>query len=432
MLKRFLLPVFYIAVFLVTIGIVKERGAATQYRDVITWDVEGYYVYLPAIFIYGFEAVPTHTIMDDKGNKYLQPWPGTKKIYTKFTCGEAIFVAPFWLVAHGIASLVPQQFPPDGFSPIYVWSLVLAVAFYLVLGLYTASLILRQYFSEFVTFLGLLTIWLGTAFIQHTSFAIGNSHVFSFLLISLFVLQTPKVLEKPGYTSVFLYGLIYGLICLIRLTNCIIILYFVLYQIRSFADLRARITSLLSNIRYWCMLIPAFIVAFFPQSYYWHYVTGHWFIFSYIGETFMYWKDPYVVSVLWSPRGFFTFAPLMLLSIPGFVMGWKDSRFNIPASVFILAIAIYTFGSWWCWWYGGCYGHRAFIDFFILFLIPLCLVYEKMAASKLWIKIPSLTVICFFLFLSWRLNCLYSFPWEGPNWGWSNVWEKHKQALYIK
>ena len=66
--------------------------------------MEGYYVYLPATFIYG--GFTKEAVRD---TNYIRPWPGTDKIYTKYTSGVAVLEAPFFALAHLLSS--PLGYP---------------------------------------------------------------------------------------------------------------------------------------------------------------------------------------------------------------------------------------------------------------------------------------------------------------------------------
>ncbi len=433
-LKPFLIGAFFLLIFCADLKITHDRYGWKDYRDIVIWDTEGYYIYLPAVFIYhGFENIPNQTSIAGGKDTYLHTWPGTTKTYTKYTCGEAILISPFYLLAHAIAVHNPHKYPPDGFSEIYMLFFVLSIAFYLTLGLFLAWLILRRYFSEEVVLLGLICIWIGTSFIQYTAFDPGNSHVFSFFLITLLVFQTPYIYKRVSLVSIFFYSITFGGIVLLRPTNAAVVLYPLLYGVRSMPGLRDRIGYFWAQIRYLPIFIIGVLLILFPQFFYWKSITGHWIIFSYVGEGFFYWKNPKVIQVLFAAQnGFFVYAPVMLLAIPGFIIGWKDRRLNMPLCLAIILIAIYTFGSWSCWWYGASYGHRAFIDFFIFFLFPLCSVISRVLHSKTVMRYAFITLVFFLLFLSYRLNQTYSYPWEGPDWGWKDVASKYKEALYIK
>ena len=59
--------------------------------NLIWSDMEGYYTYLPSVFIYGDfvkDAV--------KDTNYIRPYKDTQKIYSKYTCGVAMLEMPFF------------------------------------------------------------------------------------------------------------------------------------------------------------------------------------------------------------------------------------------------------------------------------------------------------------------------------------------------
>lgn len=68
----------------------------------------------------------------------------------------------------------------------------------------------------------------------------------------------------------------------------------------------------------------------------------------------------------------------------------------LPVVLFLL-INIYLQASWWCWWFGGSCGNRAFIDSYGILALPLAVVIYK-AKSLRWAGMPVFIVI---LFLGW-------------------------------
>lgn len=93
-----------------------------RYQKGVLWsDAEGYYLYLPALFIYGgFEKVPVRTEVQ------FPKYPGTDKHFTKYTYGVALMQAPFFAAAHAIAKAGGKA---DGYSSFYVYG-VLCAAFF--------------------------------------------------------------------------------------------------------------------------------------------------------------------------------------------------------------------------------------------------------------------------------------------------------------
>lgn len=74
---------------------------------VIWSDGEGYYVYLPSVFIF-------HDFVKDavRDTGYIKAFQDTGKIFSKYTCGVAILEMPFFLPVIGIQNYLdffPQE-----------------------------------------------------------------------------------------------------------------------------------------------------------------------------------------------------------------------------------------------------------------------------------------------------------------------------------
>ncbi|HEY9114586.1 MAG TPA: hypothetical protein VIN10_07785, partial [Bacteroidales bacterium] len=91
---------------------------------VLSWDVFGYYLYLPANYIYYDPALQNTTWLDELIRQYeptsslYQLYPMAEgKMLIKYTSGIAILTLPFFLLAHFLAPLF--GFPADGLSMPY-------------------------------------------------------------------------------------------------------------------------------------------------------------------------------------------------------------------------------------------------------------------------------------------------------------------------
>ena len=61
----------------------------------------------------------------------------------------------------------------------------------------------------------------------------------------------------------------------------------------------------------------------------------------------------------------------MLFAIFGLYILYKENRkLFLPVLIFLL-VNIYVISSWWCWWYGGGFGLRPFIDSYGIMSLPL-------------------------------------------------------------
>lgn len=95
-----------------------------NHREILQWDTDGYYLYLPAAIIHGDplhlrsrDSIPSGNFPKDyRFGQGAFPVQATGRICDKYTMGVAVFELPFFLIADGSSSLfAPEQ--ADGYSP---------------------------------------------------------------------------------------------------------------------------------------------------------------------------------------------------------------------------------------------------------------------------------------------------------------------------
>ncbi len=347
-------------------------------QRVIEWDAISYYAYLPALFIY-------HDLSLGYADSYDGPhrfivWPektqeGNNLIKT--TMGVSLLWMPFFLAGH-LAAVVTGA-DAGGYSEPYKFFLLVSALTYLLIGLVYLRRILLEHFSDRIASMTLAGFTLATNLYWYTLFQGTMSHVYSFALISAFVWYSIKWYEAQGsglraprrkVLDVLRLGLLLGLISLIRPTNIIIILFFLLYAVNTGSDLKGRIKKLASDYRYLLIMILIVVIVWTPQLIYWKEMTGQWLYFSYGSDEKFFFNDPAVIKGLFSFRkGLFIYTPVLLLSVAGIAVLWmRRSPHALPVTVFF-PLNAYIIFSWWCWWYGGGFGQRAFIDSYALMAV---------------------------------------------------------------
>jgi hypothetical protein len=390
---------------------------------VLYTDMEGYYMYLPAIFIYhGFEQVPVRT------HEQYSPYPGTNKIFTKYTCGVAILQSPFFLIAHAWQRI----FHPDiatGYTVPYARAVTFAGCFYCLLGLFILFYSLLRRCSSLISFVTVIALFTGTNLYYYTICAPGMSHVYSFFLFSLIVYFTPQILAGAGYKLWILYGFIFGLVILTRPTNGILILYPLLYGCYSLSSFTRRLTFFLMHTKQILFSILALLITFIPQMIYWKYSSGHFILYSYNQEAFIYWNKPKILRVLFDVQnGWLLYSPLMILALWGIIIGIRKHKEEALPTMLITIIATYLFASWWAWWYGGAFGHRCYVEFYTLLSFGLATFITRAGQNK-YSRIAAAVVIASCIFYAIRLNYIYSPPWDGPNWNWHTFGDALKKII---
>jgi len=371
-------------------------------KKVIVWDVIDYYAYLPATLIYHdltlqftkenpayfSDKIWGHQLRDSK-NKVI-----------KMTMGMSLLYAPFFLIAHFVAGLLPVE--ANGFTWPYKLSLLLSSVFYLVLGLYLLRKLLSRYFNPVVTSITLLAVFAGTNLYYYAIYEAPMSHVYNFTLFIAFIHATLKWHESSTFKNSIIIGFLTGIISLIRPSNIIILIFFIFYGVTSFVEFRKRIHYFFIKSHLIFIMVLAFLLVWFPQLIYWKSITGHWFYYSYGDEGFFF-SHPQIINGLFSYRkGWLVYTPLMSIALFGLVSVWKNHRkFFWPILLFI-SLNIYIIFSWWTWWYGGSFGQRPMIDSYGMLAIPFAAFTHYVMKSRAWIKFSILSVmlllVCYSVF----------------------------------
>ena len=379
-------------------------------------DPKGYYMYLPAVFIYkDIHSVPDVNFQGRTKNEKGES-------YTKYTCGTAYFYLPFFLCAHLYAHWVHAD--TSGFSAPYCYGIMLCGVFWAVVGIFFLKTLLLKYFSRSVTWVTMFCLITGTNFFNYATLDIGMSHVYNFTLFAAAVLITDLYYKDPTKGKAMLLGLLLGWIALSRPTNSVMFLFLFLYRVVNKDDLKKRLIFLKEHITDVLIAIPFFIAIWLPQLLYWKAMTGRWVIDSYEGEHFIYWSHPKVLSVLFDTQnGLLLYSPILLFLFWALLRKWKDARTNVWGTSIVFIIITYLFASWWVWWFGGAFGHRCYVDYYPLLVFSLAVTIESIVKLKnLFIKIPVFILILLFCYYSIALSELYMVNgrcFDGPEWRWN-------------
>lgn len=374
---------FAIALILVVCAWYGKNLDSWGKNKIIQDDVISYYAYLPATLIFNdldfkfIQDLPE----DFEGTIWIHAAPNGKPII-RMTMGMAFLWTPFFIIAHGLAHMLDVS--TLGYSWPYSLSIFIATLFYLFVGLFFLRKILLRYFSDVTIAVVLVLVVLGTNLMYYVISEPGMTHVYNFGLINLFIYITFKWLDKTNLKYSIILGLLAGIIVLIRPVNIIVLLFPALIGISSFSGLWERIE------KNWNWILIAGIAAFLvivPQLLYWKSQTGHFIFNSYMDQGKFYFLKPQIINGLFSYRkGWLLYTPVMFFAFLGFFWVKKYTANLVLPIVIFLVINIYVVYSWWCWWYGGCYGSRPMVDMYGIMAIPLAAFIERVLISKTWMK----------------------------------------------
>lgn len=396
---------------------------------IIIWsDADGYYQYLPQLFYYGNITHLPYSYEMENG-----------MMFNKYTCGTAILQSPFFFLAHIYCKLTGQQC--TGYSAPYAVSIWLAAITYVYFALVLLYQILLKWFRKITAIIAVMVIYWGTNLFYYAHFNPGYSHVYSFFILTLFVYRLDKFLERPDVRNTLYAGIPLGLALLIRPTNVFYLLLFLLWNINSFAAIGNRIVWLMKNFKFLLVVLLVIFVFYIPQMMYWHEVTGKYIVYAYKysytdNESFIYWQHPKIGEVLLGlENGWLIYSPVFFFFIIGLVYSlYKRIAFSIPVLVSFVLIT-YANASWWTYSLSCSYGHRAFIEYYPLFIIPLAFLLQKTMEFK---KKLALIVLSFFMLTLTYTSCRWSYffyyeqCWEKKDgWKWISYNRAWNKAFYL-
>jgi len=370
-----------LAVFIVLHAILQDKRWKNP-DCVIEWDVISYYDYLPAAFIY-------HDMDLSFKDSYNGPnrilfWPQTAptgKYVIKTTMGLSFLYLPFFALGHAMALITGVD--AGGFSEPYRFALMMSSIFFLALGLYYLRKLLLTFYSDIVTAVVIAGFVFGTNLFWYSTYQATMPHVYSFCLIAMFLWYTVRWYQKPSVANSVISGFLLGLISLIRPTNAIIILVFLFFDTYNFKTIKERVGYLWDHSRNILLMAAVALLVWVPQMVYWKAMTDHFLFFSYTDNERFFFNNPQILNGLLSFRkGLLIYTPILVLAFAGIWYLWRSkSPFALSFSVF-LPINIYIIFSWWCWWYGGSFGSRPFIDCYALMAVSVASVLQGCFKTK--------------------------------------------------
>ncbi|WP_310397336.1 hypothetical protein [Hymenobacter sp.] len=354
---------------------------------VISWDVSGYYLYLPAIFIhYDLKELRFHEQLlreygptPDFQQAFLHP--GSGHYVMKYSAGMAVQYLPFFLAAHALAA--PLGYPADGFSPPYQAAILLASVLVAILGQWLVRRALLPRFGEWPTALTLLVVVLGTNYFSYSAVAGAMTHNWLFTWYAGLLLLTPAFYDRPTMGRALAIGATVGLMTLTRPTEILAGLIPLLWGLRPAGPvLRARLAFWRQH---WAQLLTAVLAGaavLSIQPLYWHYASGDWVVYSYQEQGFNWLRPHLWDGILGFKTGWLVYSPLLVVALAGF---WGLRRQQPaafwPQLVFLALFAYVTF-AWDEWLYGGSLGSRAMVQSYAVLAWPLAAAHRWLLARR--------------------------------------------------
>jgi len=383
-------------------------------HNVLSWDVFGYYLYLPAKFIYHDPYLLNHNWLNHVVEEYqstatlyqINQHPETGNWIIKYSMGMSFLFAPFFFIAHWLAPFFGYK--QDGFSGIYGAAIESGMFLFSLIGLNYLFKILNSFFAANIAIISFILIVFATNYVQLTIQYSLLTHVPLFSLYAILIYYTIQWSNYKQWSNFFIIAITCGLITLIRPNEIVCVLIPLLWNINQQNNFKEKLNWVFSSKGKLIMSGIFFAIPMLIQMYYWKKGTNHWLYYSYQnpGEGFDF-LTPYTKEFLFSFRkGWFVYTPLALVALLSLVLVYRKNK-SIFWTILILSfVSIYIVSSWSCWWYaGGSYSQRA-----ILSIYPLLAISIGYGIASLFSKLKYLALIPFAmllilnLFQAWQFN----------------------------
>lgn len=360
----------------------------------LSWDVFGYYLYLPATVIHHdpllhdtawiHEVMRTHEV---SGTLYqLSTAPDNSTPIYFFLMGMALCYAPFFLLGHGIALITGA--PADGFSAPYQVSVALGCMAYVLIGLVHLRRILLQWSGDGVAAATIAVIVLGTNYLQFATAKDLETANFLFCWMAVLVWNTLRWhAEQRRANLLWIAGSI-ALITLIKPSEIVCGIIPLAWGVYDRASLRAKARLLAKHGKDLLLAVGLGLCVLAPQLLYWKVMTGDLVHDSYknpgVGLDLL---RPHIGDVLFSFRkGWLIYTPVMAFALAGLVPLYRRRRPVFWAVMLYAAVAFYILASWSEWWYGASYSVRPMITLYVVLALPLALALEAIGKATLPVR----------------------------------------------
>lgn len=342
---------------------------------ILTWDVYGYYLHLPAFLKY--RDTKEYAFVADHMRDYA-PSDGPYQISRHdgiVTPTYTMGLAMLWLPFYGLADLwarADDRFPADGLSNPYQWMIALGGLLALVAGLTLLGLFLLSYLPVPVVAVVLATLGLGTNLFHYAVQEPGMPHVWLFALYGGLLLLLDRMVPAPSRWQGVLLGALLAIMALVRPTEALAALLLPALIVQRSGGWRGGLDHLRRHGSVYALALGTGILLLLPQLLLWKATTGQWVFNPYAaaGHTFHF-TSPYILEGLFSWRkGWLIYTPVMVLALAGLPLLPRSVREWAPGILLFTVLNIWIVLSWHIWWYAGSFGMRALVQSYAVLALP--------------------------------------------------------------
>ncbi|MEY4875732.1 MAG: hypothetical protein RL708_881 [Bacteroidota bacterium] len=388
----------------------------------ISWDVAGYYAYLPAIFIYDdIKTLEQTSKAATEANVQPDGFSSTCKVANgnsvmTYTIGNAIMMFPFFTIAHTWAKI--GNYEANGFSFPYQFCISMGCLLYAFLALYFLRKILLLFFDDKAVAITLLLLVLATNYIEYSAITGALTHNQLFFVYCMLLWFIIKFYASPNLKNSIAVGSLIGLAMLIRPTDAILIALFVLWNVSlSITSIKEKLSFIFTHFKYFFVSAICVLIVFSIQLLYWKYVSNQWLVYTY-GNQHFDWFHPHIINGLISyKKGWYIYTPIMFFASIGFYFLFHQHKKIATATLLFMLLNIYVVFSWAIWWYATSLGQRAMVQSYAVMSFPLAAIISWVLKQNKFIKSIAVLLFsgCIYLNINLTWQAHYAIYFEGDN-----------------
>lgn len=398
-------------------GALSLSCSKVSFKHQLSWDAFGYYLYLPALFIYDDPDL-SESWVDDTYEKYyvsdtqyqLNTQPDGSRVI-KYPAGLAILYTPGFIAGH-LYALSNEKHAADGFSPPYAIAVTLWCLLLISAGVFLFFEFLRRLSNSHAAFITTLALLAGTNFLATAYLTPVMPHGLLFLLYVLLLFFTAKAVDANSFRHAAMAAFVFGLIALSRASEIVALVIPLTYGLASGKGLLSRDGMLRKQgaLRRWLVLAAIILVMGGIQLVYWKLTAGELIYNSYDnpGEGLDLWSPHLRESLFSFRKGWWLYTPMALLAFVGIFHPALSRRgWRIPLLLF-MTLTIWLVSSWTTWWFADSFGQRAYVQSYAVLFMGLAVLIESAQRGQRLLQWAGGSVLVLFialnLFQTWQFT----------------------------